>query len=188
MRHLEQFPGTEVHKTDSGGFEPPGEKSRARFEITIDGSPCQTHEGERLIDLANRLGPEIPQVCYHPQLGPIQTCDTCLVEVNGKLSRACATVIEPNMRVSTNTPAVKGLNYRLSIRFSRITISIAPSVTITMATVQSTTRRPFSTCSIRASRSSRNRMRSIPLILFTDTILANASSADGALKPARTSR
>lgn len=107
MRHLEQFPGTEVHKTDSGGFEPPGEKSPARFEITIDGTRCQTHEGERLIDLANRLGPEIPQVCYHPQLGPIQTCDTCLVEVNGKLSRACATVIEPNMRVSTNTPAVK---------------------------------------------------------------------------------
>ena len=33
----------------------------------------------------NRTGIELPQVCYHPQLGPIETCDTCLVEVNGEL-------------------------------------------------------------------------------------------------------
>jgi predicted molibdopterin-dependent oxidoreductase YjgC len=26
----------------------------------------------------------LSQVCYLPQLGPIQTCDTCIVEVNGE--------------------------------------------------------------------------------------------------------
>lgn len=39
--------------------------------------------GEHLLELLNRAGVEIPQVCYHPQVGPIQTCDTCMVETNG---------------------------------------------------------------------------------------------------------
>jgi formate dehydrogenase major subunit len=40
-------------------------------------------------------GVELPQVCHHSQLGPIQTCDTCIVEVNGELVRACG-VETPN--------------------------------------------------------------------------------------------
>ena len=34
-------------------------------------------------------------------LGPIQTCDTCIVKVNGRLVRACATAASPDMTVST---------------------------------------------------------------------------------------
>jgi len=55
----------------------------------INGKPHAIQAGERLIDLINRAGTQVPQVCYHPQLGPIQTCDTCMVEVDGKLVRAC---------------------------------------------------------------------------------------------------
>ena len=58
---------------------------------TINGKQQAIEAGERLIDLINRCGIEVPQVCYHPQLGPIQTCDTCMVEVDGKLVRACDT-------------------------------------------------------------------------------------------------
>ncbi len=76
----------------------------ARFEIQIDRVICQTHQGERLIDLMKRLGPEVPHVCYHPQLGPVETCDTCMVEANGRLVRACATTVEREMSVSTRTP------------------------------------------------------------------------------------
>ena len=53
--------------------------------VTINGRPQAIRPGESLIDLINRCGIEVPQVCYHPQLGPIQTCDTCMVEVDGKL-------------------------------------------------------------------------------------------------------
>jgi formate dehydrogenase major subunit len=29
---------------------------------------------------------ELPHICYHsPLMGPIQTCDTCIVEVDGQL-------------------------------------------------------------------------------------------------------
>ena len=73
--------------------------------ITLDGSAQQVKAGERLIDVINRAGIQLPQVCYHPQLGPIQSCDTCMVEVNGKLVRACGTVAADAMTVSTNSAA-----------------------------------------------------------------------------------
>jgi formate dehydrogenase major subunit len=67
--------------------------------ITIDGAQYDAVEGEPLIDLLNRNGIELPQVCYHPQLGPIQTCDMCIVEIDGNLERACAAVVAPEMAV-----------------------------------------------------------------------------------------
>jgi len=65
-------------------------------QLTVNGREVPVHSGELLIDVLNRYATafgekETPQVCYHPQMGPIQSCDTCLVEVNGELVRACAT-------------------------------------------------------------------------------------------------
>jgi formate dehydrogenase major subunit len=73
--------------------------------MTIDGVAVEAGDGERLIDLINRTGNKIAQVCYHPQLGPIQTCDTCIVEVNGDLVRACATTVSAEMHVDTKAAA-----------------------------------------------------------------------------------
>jgi formate dehydrogenase major subunit len=73
------------------------------MSASINGKSQAILPGERLIDAINRSGVEIPQVCYHPQLGPIQTCDTCMVEVNGKLVRACGTVAEDGMQVVTSS-------------------------------------------------------------------------------------
>ena len=69
--------------------------------ISINEAQQQVTDGERLVDVINRAGVEIPQVCYHPQLGPIQTCDTCMVELDGNLVRACGTVVSDDMDVST---------------------------------------------------------------------------------------
>src|SRR3984957_5441424 len=79
-------------------------ESSAAVGVFIDGSSQTAQAGERLVDVINRAGLKLPQVCYHPQLGPIQTCDTCLVEVEGQLVRACATVVSKDMRVSTASP------------------------------------------------------------------------------------
>jgi formate dehydrogenase major subunit len=83
------------------------------ISVTIDGAVLEAASGERLIDLINRAGVKLPQVCYHPQLGPIQTCDTCMVEINkaeinkaesgGTLVRACATTVSAGMVVSTRS-------------------------------------------------------------------------------------
>ncbi len=70
---------------------------------TIDGVAREFGPGERLIEVINRSGAAVPQVCYHPQMGPIQTCDTCMVEADGKLVRACATAAVDGMKVATES-------------------------------------------------------------------------------------
>jgi formate dehydrogenase major subunit len=75
-------------------------------ELTVNGSPVPAHVGELLVDALNRHtaslhGKPLPQVCYLPQMGPIQSCDTCMVDVNGTLVRACATPVTSGMRVET---------------------------------------------------------------------------------------
>jgi formate dehydrogenase major subunit len=72
-------------------------------EITINNRAYAFAPGERLIEIIDRSGSKVPQVCYHPQLGPIETCDTCMVEVDGKLARACATVAADGMAVMTES-------------------------------------------------------------------------------------
>jgi len=69
----------------------------------IDGVAHAFAQGERLIDVINRVGARVPQVCYHPQMGPIQTCDTCMVDVDGKLVRACGMPAAEGMKVATES-------------------------------------------------------------------------------------
>jgi formate dehydrogenase major subunit len=80
-------------------------------KINIDGAGVPAHSGELLIDLLNTrreaLGQKpVPQVCYLPQMGPIQSCDTCMVEVNGQLARACGTPVTTGMNVITASDRV----------------------------------------------------------------------------------
>ena len=63
------------------------------IRIILDGQEVDAKPEELLIDLLLRNDSKVPHVCYHAQLGQIQTCDTCLVEVNGQLVRACATPV-----------------------------------------------------------------------------------------------
>ncbi len=75
--------------------------------FSIDGTSVVAEPGELLIDAILRQT-EIPHVCYHsPLMGPIQTCDTCMVEVDGKLVRACGTKVSAGMRVQTASPRAK---------------------------------------------------------------------------------
>ncbi len=86
------------------------------MSLMLNGIALEFAPGERLIDVTNRAaathsgatsGHQLPQVCYHPQLGPIQTCDTCMVEADGKLVRACSTLAADGMRVETGSPRAR---------------------------------------------------------------------------------
>jgi formate dehydrogenase major subunit len=62
--------------------------------IEIDSFPISAQLGEPLIDALNRASTlrgavPVPQVCYLPAMGAIGSCDTCMVEVDGKLVRSC---------------------------------------------------------------------------------------------------
>lgn len=75
------------------------------ISITLDGASVPAVAGELLVETVNRALPErhLAQVCYHAQMGPIQTCDTCMVEVDGKLVRACGTTVSIGMNVATRS-------------------------------------------------------------------------------------
>ena len=98
------------------------------IQISIDGTTYEVAPGDRLVDAINRAGVPLSQVCYLPILGPIQTCDTCIVEVDGKLVRACATLTcgrnerlhhgracarRPDRGVRPHSPQSRALLYRL---------------------------------------------------------------------------
>ena len=71
----------------------------ATVNISIDGRTIAANEGELLVEAILREK-EIPHICYHsPLMGPIQTCDTCMVEVDGKLVRSCGTKVSSGMQV-----------------------------------------------------------------------------------------
>jgi formate dehydrogenase major subunit len=76
------------------------------IEITIDGQKSKAFAGEWLVDAITRVK-GLPHICYHPRLGPIQTCDICMVEVDGKMTRACATPVEAGLTVVTESGPVR---------------------------------------------------------------------------------
>ena len=75
--------------------------------LRIDGGAFIGQDGELLVDAINRAQIQLAQVCYHPQLGSIQTCDTCIVEVDGELVRACGTLVKDGLTVRTQTTAAR---------------------------------------------------------------------------------
>lgn len=77
------------------------------IRVTIDGTEYEAPEGSKILDILNQNGIEIPQICHVPEVDPIQTCDTCIVEVNGKLQRSCSTAAENGMSISLTSGRVK---------------------------------------------------------------------------------
>jgi hypothetical protein len=72
-------------------------------ELFIDGKAVAVPDGELLLEAILREK-QIPHVCYHsPLMGPIRSCDTSLVEVNGKLERACGMEVSPGLQVVTTS-------------------------------------------------------------------------------------
>ncbi len=87
--------------------------------ITINGERHEFTPGEKILQVANRAGQEIPQYCYHPGLSIPAQCRICLAEVwapnprnnnkleplmGGKLLPTCATECSDGMVVYTNSP------------------------------------------------------------------------------------
>ncbi|WP_431804297.1 formate dehydrogenase subunit alpha [Halobacillus andaensis] len=79
-------------------------------KITINGDSYSFNEGETILETVRNLEVYVPGICStQPDLGigVIQTCDTCYVEVNGEMKRACATKSAPGMQVNTQSGKVK---------------------------------------------------------------------------------
>ena len=75
------------------------------FTIHIDSQPVETHEGQTVLTAARRLGLDIPTLCFLEKCGPLNSCQVCLVKVNGKLVPSCGTKATPGMVVESETVA-----------------------------------------------------------------------------------
>ncbi|XJZ27978.1 formate dehydrogenase subunit alpha [Bacillota bacterium Lsc_1132] len=75
--------------------------------VSINGEVQTVEEGERILDYLTAQGIEHPHICYSELTGPIQTCDTCMVEINGELMRACSTTFENGMDIKTSSTLAK---------------------------------------------------------------------------------
>ena len=75
------------------------------FTLNLDGQAAEAREGETILQLARRLGVEIPALCYDPRLPPYASCFVCIVEVEGRrgVVPACATKCEAAMVIRTKT-------------------------------------------------------------------------------------
>lgn len=70
-------------------------------KITINGVEMEASEEQTVLQLLNNSSIEVPQVCYHPSLGPIETCDTCIVSINGELKRSCSAELKDGDVIDT---------------------------------------------------------------------------------------
>ncbi len=84
-----------------------------KIRVRVNGVEGSTHAGERLLDVLLRQGVSVPHVCYQENLGPIETCDTCFVEVSpledqsgertSQLVRSCSYVLTGDLSCSTDS-------------------------------------------------------------------------------------
>lgn len=74
------------------------------FSLVVNDKEIKAIDGQSILEAALENNVYIPGICSsQPDLGVgvIQTCDTCYVEVNGELKRACATMAKPDMKVNS---------------------------------------------------------------------------------------
>nr|WP_121614085.1 formate dehydrogenase subunit alpha [Mesobacillus foraminis] len=81
--------------------------SNNMLDITINGQRYKAEEGSTILQVINQAGIQHPQICYLPEVDPIQTCDTCIVEADGKLVRSCSTVVSNGMNIHLNSAGAK---------------------------------------------------------------------------------
>ncbi len=73
------------------------------IEAWIDGKSVRVVEGSTILQAANQAGVHIPTLCHLAGQQPPASCFLCVVKVEGRagLVPACATKVEPGMRVET---------------------------------------------------------------------------------------
>lgn len=78
------------------------------IQVEIDGQTTCGQENNTILQVAERIGIEIPALCYSPDLSPTGVCRICVVEVEGSrtLVGACHTPISAGMVIHTHSPKV----------------------------------------------------------------------------------
>ncbi len=75
--------------------------------LKIDGKDVTVENGTTILKAAQKLGINIPTLCYHEDLPPTGNCGICVVEQKGgKTVRSCSTPVSEGMEIYTKTPSL----------------------------------------------------------------------------------
>ena len=82
---------------------------KRKVELKIDDQTVSVPEGTTLLEACQRIGIEIPTLCYVRTLHPVNVCRLCVVEVEGSrvLVPSCSRAVEAGMVVRTGTDRVR---------------------------------------------------------------------------------
>ena len=71
----------------------------------LDGRDVQAVQGETILQAADRLGVEIPRLCYKDGYRPDGNCRSCVVEIKGErvLAPSCCRNVTPGMEVNATS-------------------------------------------------------------------------------------
>jgi len=78
---------------------------QATVTFKLNGDDVAAVPGETILEVADRLGVEIPRLCYKPGLRPDGNCRSCMVEIKGErvLAPSCCRAPAAGMEVTTDS-------------------------------------------------------------------------------------
>ncbi len=76
--------------------------------LTIDGSEIEVPAGTTILQAAEKAGINIPILCYHKRLPPIESCNMCIVEIEGEKEPvcSCSTAVADGLVVTTDSKSL----------------------------------------------------------------------------------
>ncbi len=93
----------------------------AKLKIKINGREYKVDSGQTILEVAKKIGIDIPHLCVHPDFPVKGNCRVCVVEIKGakRLVPSCATKVAEGMEVLTESPRVKkSRNMNLELIFA----------------------------------------------------------------------
>src|SRR6266436_8690800 len=98
-------------RRDDGFISSQGSRMTDPIRFSLDGAEVEALPGESIWQAAQRLGTEIPHLCWLPKPGyrPDGNCRVCMVEIEGERVLAASCIRKPTagMKVKTQTDRAK---------------------------------------------------------------------------------
>src|SRR3954464_10426468 len=79
------------------------------IEFTINGRTVSGAPNETILQVADRVGVEIPRLCYADNMRPDGNCRSCMVEIDNErvLGPACCRFPKAGTKVVTDSPRAR---------------------------------------------------------------------------------
>jgi len=84
------------------------------ISFTLDGQTVEARDGETIWQVAQRVGTEIPHLCFAPEPGyrPDGNCRACMVEIEGERTLAASCIRKPAAGMTVQTASARAKSAR----------------------------------------------------------------------------